>query len=322
MAIATGAHSTYDEPIATGGNREDLSDVIRDVSPTETPCLTMIGTTKATATNHEWLVDALADAADNAVLEGGDVVGSDPASRSRLGNYTQILSKNSVVSGTQEKALKGGGVKSEMAYQMARRMKEMKRDLERAIVGVSNAKVAGNETAAREFGSLDSYLTTNNQVAATSTTPTGDGSDVSNYAGTDRDLTQAILEDGLQSLFTNSGGNEAVNMLVSAHNKGVISTFTASSSRFVTTDDKKLTSSIDVFVGDFHTVRIIPDRFIKAGLAFVIDPEYLKLANMRPIHSFDLAKNGDSVRKQIVWETTLEVCNEKAHVLFGDLNEA
>ena len=320
MAIAVGSHSTYDEPIATGGNREDLSDVIRDVSPTDTPVLTMMGTAKASATNHEWLVDALTDAADNKHLEGGDMTGVDPASRGRLGNYTQILSKNAVVPGTQEAVMKAGGIKSEMAYQMARRMKEMKRDLELTIVGMSNAKVAGNETVAREMGSLDSYVHTNISLAASgSSVPAGNGAAPSDYAGTNRALTEDILKASLQTLFTNSGGNSEVNMVVPAATKSLISTFTGSSTRYATTEDKKLVASIDVYVGDFHTVRVIPDRYCLTGLSFIIDPEYLKLADLRPIHSFDIAKLGDATRKQIVWETTLEVCNEKAHALIGDL---
>jgi hypothetical protein len=317
MAIATGSHSTYDE--AGKGNREDLKDVISDVSPVDTPLLTMMGSSKSKATKHEWPIDALAAPADNKHLEGGDATGVDPDPRSRLDNQCQILSKNSVVTGTQEMVDKAE-IKSEMAYQMARRMKEMKRDLEYAIIGISNAKVVGSESVAREMGSLDSYLVTNNQLASGSSAPTGNGVDVSDYAGTNRALTEAILKAGLQDLYNNSGGSSNVNMIVTAATKGVISTFTASSTRNVTTDDKKLVASIDVYDGDFHTVRVIPDRQLQTGLAFVVDPEYLKLADLRSIHSFNLAKLGDSTRKQIVWETTLEVCNEKAHMMFGDLN--
>ncbi len=317
MAIAVGSHSTYDE--ASKGNKEDLSDIIKDVSPVETPLLTMMGSSTAKATKHEWLVDALEAAADNKHLEGGDATGVDPAARTRLDNQCQIMSKNAVVPGTQESVDKAG-MKSEMAYQMARRMKAIKRDAELAMIGQSNVKVVGSETVAREMGSLDSYLVTNNQFAATgSSAVTGNGVDVSDYAGTNRALTQTILEGGLQSLYTNSGGNSSVNMLVTAAQKGVVSTFTASSTRNVTTDDKKLVASIDVFVGDFHTVRVVPDRQLATGNCFIIDPEYIKQADLRKIHSFDLARNGDADRKQIVWEWTMEVCNEKAHVLIGDL---
>jgi hypothetical protein len=320
MTIATGAHSTYDEPISTGGNREDLSSILKDVSPTETPLLTMMGTNTATGTNHEWLTDTLAAAASNANLEGGDMTGADPASRGREGNYTQILSKNAVVSGTQEKVLKGGGVKSEMAYQIARRMKEMKRDGEFALVGDSVAKVAGSESAARKMGSLSSYLTTNNSFAATgSSAVAGNGVDVSDYAGTNRALTPTILDGVLQSIFTNASGAEALNALVSASLKGTISGFTGSATRYVSTDDKKLVNSLDVYVGDFHTVRVVPDRFIEANLMFLIDPEYIKRSELRPMHSYDIAKLGDSTRKQIVWEWTMEVCDERAHALIADL---
>ena len=318
MAIATGAHTTYDE--ASKGNREDLSDLLWDVSPTETPVLTMIGKTTATATTHEWLTDSLGAAAANAVGEGQDMSGSDPSARTRLSNYTQILSKNSVVSGTQEVVAKGGGIQSEMAYQMARRMKEMKRDMEFTLVGQHLAKVAyTSENVVRKMGSLSSYLVTNNKISGSSSAVAGNGADVSNFSGTNRALTDTILNSALSSIFTNSGGNESLNYVCPAATKSVVSTFTASSTRHVTTDDKKLVASIDVYVGDFHTVRIIPDRFCISYCSFVIDPEYLKLAELRKMQAFDIATVGDARKKQIIWEATLEVCNEKAHSMIGDL---
>jgi hypothetical protein len=318
MATLTGAHSTVEEPIGTGGNREDLSDVINDVSPTETPVLMMMGQTKAEAVNHEWLVDELEDAADNKKIEGEDTSATGPASRGRLGNYVQIMSKQAFVTGTQER-VKKAGIKSEIAYQIARRLRAIKRDGEFAVVGQSNAKVAGTRTVAAEMASLDAYLVTNNQLAATSSDPTGDGTDVSDYAGTDRALTEAIFKAALQALFDNSGGNSNVNAVVSSTDKGIISTFDASATRNVTTDKKKLVASIDVYDGDFHTVKIVPDRYVKDGLAFIIDPEYLKKAELTPAFSYDLAKTGDSIKKEIIWEWTLEVCDERAHCLIGDL---
>ena len=319
MATPTGAHSTVNEPIATGGNREDLSDVMWDVSPTETPLLTMCGKNTATAVTHDWLTDILETAAANVNIEGNDRTGTQAASRVRLSNVCQILSKDAFITGTQEKVLKGGGVKSEMAYQLARRLKAIKRDGEFAMIGTSNAKVAGSESVAREMATFDAYLVTNNQLAAGSSAPTGDGTDVSDFAGTDRALTETIFEGGLQDLYTNSGGNESVTAIVGATDKGKISDFTTAATRFVTSDDQSLVASIDVYVGDFHTVRIVPDRFIKAGLLYIVDSEYVKCSELRPVHSFDLARLGDTERKQVIWEWTLEVSNEKAHVLIGDL---
>ena len=130
MTQAVGSHSSYSEPIVTGGNREDLSDVLWDISPTETPGITALGKGKCTATNHEHLTDSLEDVADNKHIEGDDAAPEKAASRVRMGNYTQILKKHAVVTGTQEKVLKGGGIKSEMAYQVGRRMKAIKRDAE------------------------------------------------------------------------------------------------------------------------------------------------------------------------------------------------
>jgi hypothetical protein len=322
MAQPVGAHSTYDEPIATGGNREDLSDMLWDVSPTETPFATAIGKTKATGTAHDWLTEVLEDVAANAAIEGDDADPVPAASRVRLSNYTQILTKDAVVTGTQEKVLKGGGIKSEMAYQVARRMKAIKRDFEYACLGVGNAKAAGSDTVAREMGSFATYLAgTSWQGGVGATAPTGNGVDVGT-PGTPRDLDEPILTAALQQLWTQSGGNENILGIAGAHVRGVVSTFTASSSRYVTTDDKKLVASIDVYDGDFHTVTMTPDRFSDPSTMFLVDPEYVKVADMRPLHTIDLAVTGDATKKELIWETTLEVCNPLAHIALAGLNVA
>lgn len=314
MAQVQGATSSYDEPIGTGGNREDLSDVLFDVSPTETPVLTACKKHKATATSHDWLTDELEDAADNAHIEGDDADPQSATPRKRLANYTQIFKKHAVVTGTQERVLKGGGIKSEMAYQVARRMKAMKKDAERAIVGVANVKVAGDDTTAREMGSFQTYMTDKSFLGGTgATAPTGNSVDAG-AKGTERALTETIFKNGLQKLWDNSGGNENILGVCGSHVRGVISTFTSSSTRHVTTDDRKLVASIDVYDGDFHTVTVTPDRFSDANSLFLIDPEFIAIADLRPISTKDLAVTGDSTRKELVWETTLEMCNPDAHM--------
>ena len=322
MAQAVGATSTYDEPIVTGGNREDLSDVLFDVSPTETPFITMCKKGKATGTAHDWLIDELEDPANNAHIEGDDAAPVSAAPRSRLSNFTQIFKKHAVVTGTQETVLKGGGIKSEMAYQVARRLKAMKRDAERACVGVANAKVAGNDTTAREMGSIHTYLNGDSfQGGAGSVAPTGNGVDVGT-AGTARLLDEDIFKAALSQLWDQSGGNDQITALVGKFNRGVISTFDGSQTRFVTTDDRKLTASIDVYDGDFHTVTVVPDRFSDPASCFLLDGEYCSIADLRPANTKDLAVTGDSTRKEVVWETTLEVCNPLAHVRIADLTVA
>ena len=315
MTTPVGAHSTYNEPIATGGNREDLSDILFDVSPTETPFITAAKKNRSTATNHEFLTDRLEDATgDNAQIEGQDADPQQAASRTRLGNYTQILSKHGTVTGTQERVLKGGGIKSEMAYQVARRLKAIKRDCETSMVGVNNPKEAGDEATAREMGSFSTYLSGTSFLGGNaSTPPAGNGVDVP-VDGDPRPFTEEILQDALAQLWEQSGGNENIMMLTGSVLRGVLSTFTASSTRYVTTDDKKLVASIDVYDGDFHTVTVAPDRFTLPGNVFLIDQEYVSIADLRPVFTKDLAITGDTIRKEIIWETTLEVCNPLAHM--------
>lgn len=322
MTQAVGAKSSYDEPIATGGNREDLSDILFDVSPTETPFITAAKKGSSTATSHDWLTDILEDPASNAHIEGDDATPADASDRTRLNNYTQILKKHAVVTGTQEKVLKGGGIKSEMAYQVARRLKAMKRDCEAAMVGTPNVKVGGSDTVAREMGSFETYMTSDTYFGGGSfAAPTGNGVDVGT-PGTPRILTEDILKAGLAALWNQSGGNENILAICGSFNRGIISTFTASSTRYVTTDDRKLVASIDVYDGDFHTVTVTPDRFSAADSLFLIDSEYISIADLRSASTKDLAVNGDSTRKEVVWETTLETCNPLAHVQIAGLTTA
>lgn len=316
MAQPVGAHSSYDAV----GNREDLSDMIFDVSPTETPFLTAIKKTKATHTNHEWQTDALTAVAVNAHIEGDDASPVAPAATVRLGNYTQILKKHAVVTGTQQDGMNPAGRKKEMAYQLARRMKEIKRDLEASMIGgdaVGVAKVAGNDSTARKMGSIYTYMTGNLSLGAGGAAAVGNGTGVMTD-GTNRDLTEALVTATLQSCYTN-GGDPSM-LLVSPTNKGKVSTFVGGATRYVTTEDKKLVNSIDVYVGDFHTLKVVPCRQLVGANVLAIDPEYLAFSELRPISAYDLAKTGDSYRKEIVWEGTLEVCSPLAHGLIADTN--
>lgn len=321
MAQAQGAFSAYDASGFTDGNREDLSDIVWDASPSETPLLTAMKKNAATGVNHEWMQDSTAAGAQNANIEGNDASPADYADRVRFGNYTQIQVDHAVVTGTQEKVLKAG-VKSEMAHQVEKRMIEQKKDIEFAIIGVSNPKVAGDDTTAREMGSLDTYLANgvagDEFAAAASDNPTGDGTDAPNKGGADRALDEDIFKACLENLYTNSSG-EQILAVAGAKQRSVISTFTASSTRYVTTDDKKLIASIDVYDGDFHTVKVVPSRQCIAGSVFLIDPEYVALSELRPMATSDLATLGDSIRKQIIWEGTLEVCDPNAHTHIFDL---
>ena len=170
------------------------------------------------------------------------------------------------------------------------------------------------------MGSLDSYLVTNNNFAASgSSAVTGNGVDVSDYAGSNRALTETIFQAALQDVWDNGDSGESIKCITTSGSKIAISGFTGADTRYASTDNKKLVNTIDVYVGDFQTVEIIADRKCLANTTFLIQPEYLKIAELRPAFSFDVARAGDAAKKQIVWEWTLEVCNEKAHANIADL---
>ncbi len=320
MTVPAGTFSTYDSPTVTGGNREDLSDLLYDVSPTETPFLTACKKGKATATNHEWLTDVLEDAAANAAVEGEDAVATTPAGRERLGNYTQILTKTAIVTGTQEKVLKGGGIKSEMAYQVARRMKEMKRDLEFTLLAANQVKTAGTSSTARLLGSFTTYLAGDAfyDGGAGAVSPTGNG--VDNVTGTlvPAAFTEPTLKLALEQMWQNNS-NENVMMFSGSKQRSILSGFTGSSTRYADTDNKKLVASIDVYDGDYQTVTVAPTRYCDLTKVFLVDSDYVEISDLRPMSSQDLAVTGDSMKKQIIWETTLSVLNPLAHVQIVNL---
>ena len=315
----TQAANTFDK-YDTTGNREDLSDIIFDVSPSETMILSAIKKGSSSNTIHEWQIDALASAGTNAAIEGDDAQSANAiTATSKLNNYTQILKKKIVVSGTQEKGMSHAGVRSEMAYQEAKKMKEIKLDAEFAILdngnALGNVKVAGNSTTAREMAPLSGYLITN--VSTAGAVSSGDGTDLLT-GGTDRDLTEPLLTTVLATAWTNGG--DPTLLAVSATNKGVVSSFAGGSTRYIDTNTKELVHSIDVYVGDFHTLKVVPCRQLVGDNVFVIDPQYLRLADLRGLSSYDLAKTGDNHKREMIWETTLEVCNEKAHAMITDTN--
>lgn len=305
MAQPANTFSSYDAV----GNREDLSDIIYDVSPTQTPVMSALPRAKATATNHEWQTDSLAAAsAANAVIEGDDATTDATTATVRLGNRTQIMDKVAQVTGTQE-AVSKAGRKSEMAREMEKKMKELKRDIEAAVCD-NGAYVAGNDTTAREMGGIPAWLTTNTSFGASGADPTTIGS-TARTDGTQRAFTEDLLKAVLQDCFTN-GGNPTM-AVVGAFNKRKASEFTGSATRMDKSEDKKLYAAIDVYVSDFGEVKFVPNRFSRARDCLLIDPEYAALAYLRNFFTQDLAKTGDTIRKQILTELTLELRNEAAH---------
>jgi hypothetical protein len=303
------------------GMREDLSNVIYNISPTDTPFMNSVGKTAATAVNHEWQTDSLAAVATNALVEGA--AGSDitVSPTTRLGNLTQISGKTVKISGTLDTVNKAGR-KSEKAYQLAKVSSEIKRDMEAALLG-NTVKSNGNSSTARVLGGLQTWLSTNYSGGADGTA--GSLGTTARVTGTDRAFTSTILNTVIQSTYT-AGGAPTL-LLVTPAQKVVASTFTGIATRFrdvPAAQQAQIVAAADVYVGDFGVLQIVPDRFIPNtdadDVAFLLDPEMAAVAYLRPFQTLELARTGDAETTQLLVEYTLEVKNQAAHGIIADLN--
>ena len=310
MAQPTNTFDTYDSI----GEREDLSDVIYNISPTDTPFLSSAAKTKATAVLHEWQTDSLAAAAtDNAVIEGDEATLDAITATTRLSNSCQIMDKTIVITGTQEAVDKAGRA-SEIAYQIAKKAKELKRDLEASLTS-NNAEVTGSATAARVAGGLRSWVATND-VMGTSGTSGGAGNTAATN-GTQRAFTESLLKSVIKSVW-NAGGNPTM-IMVGPFNKQKLSGFTGNSTRFDAGADATLYTSVDVYASDFGQLQVVPNRFSRDREAWVLDMDFWGVAFLRDFSMHDLAKTGDTEKKQLLLEATLESRNEAASGCVADL---
>jgi len=307
--------AAYDRFSAIGA-REDLTNVIYDISPTDTPIMSSIGKTKATGVFHEWQTDALAAATtSNALVEGASASEATLTPTTRLGNYTQIVGKTIMISGTLE-AVDKAGRKSEKAYQLAKASAEIKRDIESIITANQGQSAGSSGSTARKMGSLLSYIKTNSNKGSGTTAgvdPVTIG--VSTRTdGTTRTFTETILKDVISKVFT-SGGTPTT-LFVSPALKQVVSGFTglaAQRYQVPTSGQATILAGADLYQSDFGVLQIVPNRFMRTRDALVLDPEYAALAYLRPFQTNELAKVGDADKTQILAELTLEVRNEAAH---------
>ena len=310
MAQPTNTFDTYDSI----GEREDLSDVIYNISPTDTPFLSSAAKTQATAVLHEWQTDSLAAAVtNNQVIEGDDATAEAISATTRLSNSCQIMDKVIAITGTQEAVDKAGRA-SEIAYQIAKKAKELKRDLEASLTS-NNAEVTGSATAARVAGGLRSWVATND-VMGTSGTSGGAGNTAATN-GTQRAFTESLLKTVIKSVW-NAGGNPTM-IMVGPFNKQKLSGFTGNSTRFDAGADATLYTSVDVYASDFGQLQVVPNRFSRDRDAWVLDMDYWGVAFLRDFTMHELSKTGDSEKRQLLLEATLESRNEAASGCVADL---
>ena len=326
MSLPTNTLATY-EAI---GNREDLADIIYRIDPTDTPFMTGIEKAKATAVKHEWQTQALATAqTTNAVLEGDDVSSDAVTVTVRCSNIAQISRKVPQVSGTQQ-SVDHAGRGNEMAYQEMLKGLELKRDMEGSLIASTSPASAGSDVAVRRCGSVLAYIGGNakgNTSVATVGTTGVDPTEATDGAGfrvngTQRAFTEAQLKTVLQSIWVNGGKPEV--LMTGSFNKQVFSTFTGRASPIEQAATKKITAGVDAYESDFGVLKVVPNRFCRQRdvFAFQMDLWAVAFISGRRMVSVPIAQTGDSVRRLILSEYTLEARNEKATGLVTDLTTA
>jgi hypothetical protein len=320
MTVLTGTFQSFQSL----GNREDLEDIIYNIAPTETPFLSMASKTKATARLHEWQTDSLASAGTNQAIEGDDAANTTAVPTVRVGNYCQISQKAFGVSGTQE-AINKAGRKSELAYQLAKRSKELKRDMEYALTRNQGSSAGGAGTA-QSMASTESWMSSNLTSLGTGTaqsTPGYSGGVVaaptdSSAAGT---ISEAALKAVIKAVWT-SGGDPGV-ILCGPFNKQKISAFAGIATQYkVNTQNGKraqILGAADSYISDFGEHRVIPSRFNRDATVQIMDMDYWAVAYLRPFQQYALAKTGDAERRQLLVEYTLVARQQAASGKIADL---
>lgn len=288
---------TYNNPSL----RESLLDFITNLSPTDNQLFTGLQKSKATSTTHSWLVDTYATltntSTDKKQIEGADYGAGDVTNPTRKSNYTQIIREDYKVSGTEQATLHAG-MPNPKAYHMAKAMVNWKNKAEWAILhGVA---AAGNASTAREMGGIFDQVTTNKVANATAA------------------LTETLFIDYMGQVWAAGGTADAV--YVGAKLKRVISAFTAGSTKFIESKDKRLVSAVDVYESDFGIVKLFLHRFIDSVLAAgstsniaILTENTWALAQLRDPQNFDAPKAGDYEKGAIIGEFTLEGRYEAAN---------
>ncbi len=322
MAVPSNTRMTH----SAIGVREDLAGVIYDISPTDTPALTNMGKESCDHTKFEWQTDALAAAATNTHLEGDDSAATAVVETTRLSGYTAISKKVVQVSGTSEAVDFAGKSGAEMAYHMARRAQELKRDQEKMICDnvAANAGAAGT---ARVSGGLPSWVASNYHTLGSGGTSgaasAGTGTNTATNATTANAITEAGIKQVMRECFDNGGSPDT--LMVGPFNKQAISALTQTVAPLRGDADGKpatVTAAVDIYVSDFGQVRVIPNRFQRARDAWFMDWDYWSICMLRPYKTEDLAKTGDSKKKHIVVEWGIKSKNEKASGFLADLSSS
>jgi hypothetical protein len=313
MAQPTNTFDSYDAV----GIREDLSDVITNISPEETPFYTKSGKSRARNTLHEWQTDSLRASTTNAHIEGDETTAEARTATTRLQNATQIF-KNAVVVPDTDEGLDKAGRAREIAYQTLKIAKEQKLDIEKALFD-NNARV-NTAGSARELAGAPAWMTSNVdfQSGNSGANPTGDGSDARTDDGTPTAFSQTKFDGVMQSIWENGGKPDTV--YLSAYQMNIALGFTGNNNQrsSVQAGDERVVKSLAVYVTPWGTVEFMPSRENRGRDVFIMQDDMWEVATLRPTKNVALAKTGDNTTRQVVTELTLVCKNEAASGIIAD----
>lgn len=283
------------------GIKEDISDVISNISPTKTPFQALIGSDKAKQTTFQWQEDSLRSATQaNARVEGADATFVDRVPTVMRSNVTQILSEAVVISETADVVSTYGRAK-ETAYELAKASKALKRDLEVILVGASQAAVVGTSSTARKMANAIP------QIAAATTT-----------AGGTAALTETMVLTAAQTVY--DAGGEATVLMIKPTDANRVAAFASATGRYRDIGGgKTVTMSVEVLVTPFGTLKVVLNRFQATTHAFLLDPDMWKLVTLRPWSRETLAKTGDATKMQILGEFSLKHMNQSGSGMINAL---
>ena len=301
------------------GIREDLENVIYDISPEETPFYSSLKKVKASNTYHEWQTDSLRSSAANAHIEGDDTAGEARTATTRLGNYTQIF-KNAVIIPDTDEGLDKAGRAAEMAYQVLKIAKEQKLDIEKALFD-NNKYEVGSASAARELAGCGAYVKTNvaNIGGSGGANPTG--SVPGNTARTDGTATvfsQADFDTVMQGIWEAGGNPDTVYLSAFQMNKALDFTGYNNQRSHIEATSKTVVKAVDIYVTPWGTVEFTPSRENRGRDVWIMDSDMWAVGVLRPTKNTELAKTGDSTKRQVLTELTLISKNEAASGLVAD----
>lgn len=299
------------------GQREDLIDVIYNIDPFDTPFMSAIGKGTAEAITHEWQTDELRAPAVNTKIEGEDATINAGSFTTMASNICQITSETLQITGTAERVKKAGR-KSELAYQIAKKGKEMKLDMEYMLVGTPLAKIQRTSSVPGQMGNIFSYYKTNGSMGAGGVQPTGNGVNTGT-AGTLRTLTEDLVLTAAEKIW-NEGGKANQVQTSASLKKHVSKTFKGRATEInLDASASTVSQAVDVYECDFGRYTLTANRWFKADAFFMFDPKMHSLNFLRPFTQFPLSKTGDSEKRQMLCEYTLRVNNEKSGALIRDV---